>query len=132
MLYMYYVHLFIPDICIDIHLWECKYIFMHTGIYVSMQCVYVGRYAWIYLCRHMYLHVHMYIKCVCKYRCVLRLRYIWMYVWIHIWDSSVARQWSQVQYLLLIQHGWGLTQPSIPLWVDKMSTSKHKVGQHLH
>ena len=26
----------------------------------------------------------------------------------------------------------GLTQPSIPLWVGKMRTSKHRVGQHLH
>ena len=29
--------------------------------------------------------------------------------------------------------GWGLTQPSIPLWVGKMEyQQKYRVGQHLH
>ena len=44
-------------------------------------------------------------------------------------DSSVGRAMDhhvtgpKVQYPLLTQPGWGLTQPSIPLWVGKMSTS---------
>ena len=41
---------------------------------------------------------------------------------------QLVEQWTfplevLVQYLLPTQPGWGLTQPSIPLWVGKMSTS---------
>ena len=47
------------------------------------------------------------------------------------YSSRLPCDRSQVQYPLPTQPGWGLTQPSIPLCVGKISTSKHRVGQHL-
>ena len=51
--------------------------------------------------------------------------------------AQLVEQWTVMQQvpgsIPTPNSTWlGLTQPSIPLWVDKMSTSKHRVGQHLH